>query len=938
MVLKETYRLERMLGEGGMGTVYEASHLRLRRRFAVKILSPQLAQQQDQLERFRREAEITSELGHPNIVEVVDFNLTDDGTAFIVMELLRGENLAQRLNRDGRLGLARTMRFLEEAASALHAVHEAGIVHRDLKPSNLFLLQRKNGAESVKLLDFGISKVTGASTLTGDDLLGTPYYMSPEQAQGRQYLVDLRTDVFSMGAMLYRMLCGSRPFEADTVPGLLYQIVHESAPPLHLTEAQIPRKVCEVVERAMAKEPDHRFPSMTELSSAFSSAVENANTVCGSGGQTRSYPAARSAPAVDPLMPTERAPVNEDPGPAPIPSTIAIPRTGRGSELSLAERAEAPVEAEDRRTRRSTRRGLRHKVALGLAGFAAIAVVVAALFFGGRDWTAGPKKLPLRLDGSLSNTAAALDRTLKRNPCDPRRAVARALLAPGEPDRQRKVLDRLLICNWLDEDQGRLARALIQGTRTEGLQKALELLPAHATSRAEVELARAYLLARMDRQSAMLGALDRWHTRQASSTDAWFSTELGLSIVAAVNPRGMPRSLIKQHARSLPARAARGQKALAEGRLDVARRTLKDVQRQGMTFEPVLVLRTRLLLTERQLSDAHTSASRLATLPGLWGQRGQHLLADILVAQGRVKEAVETLKSSVSRDSLERPALAAATAMRQGDLCRVMRRRGCARSAYLHAVILARRDGDRLQAQMAQVMALVMEAKPGKPPVDRLTRLLARLRGAGKGDARLTSGLDYVSAWADLRQGKRLRAARQFQRVAKGSLAFHRFRLMAAESMLSLGRPEDVLQLLAPLITAPAATEDTHFGVAGLYVANRAARMAGRPQQAARMAQAFLTHWGSAEADLLESSSWRQRVLAVRAGLAKYRRRGAVLYGNGVTVGLLSGATDPALRGIEERLARVLRQRYAVKRLPGPWRLTGAGRRAARPCAERSRR
>ena len=872
MVLSETYRLERMLGEGGMGTVFEASHLRLRRRFAVKILSPQLARQKDQLERFRREAEVTSELGHPNIIEVVDFNLTDDGNAFIVMELLQGENLSQRLERLGRMSLARTMKLLQEAASALHAVHGAGIVHRDLKPSNLFIQSRDDGSESVKLLDFGVSKVRGASTLTGDDLLGTPYYMSPEQAQGRQDAVDRSTDVFGMGAILYRMLSGQRPFEADTVPSVLYKIVHEPAPPLHLVEARIPRKISEVVDVAISKDPRQRYPTMKALARAFTAAVENANTVCSSG-------------------------------PARAGAAAAVDHTPASTPVSRSEAA----------TGRTGRRRRKHLVALSAAGLAAVLVVaLLGLTLGGREPARRPAPGPLKLRGSMANTAAGLDRELARRPCDAPRAVARALLAPGEPDRQRRILARLLQCSWLDQGHATLAHALVLGTRRGGLKRALARLPSSAASRAEVELVRAYLLAQLNRQTEMLGALGRWNARRSLPGQGWFTTDLGLSMIAAVSPRGVPQLLLDKHARSLPARTWRGLRALAAGRVVEAREALQEVQRQGISYEPMMVLRTRLLLTERQLTAARTSASRLAALPGLWGQRGKHLLADILVAQGRVKEAVATLKASIAHDSLERPALAAATSLRLGDLCRVMRRRGCSRSAYQHAVILARRDGDLQRSQAARAMALVLEARPGAPPVARLTSLLARLRSADKGDVPSANELDCISAWADLRQGKRLHAARQFQRVSKGTLAFHRFRLMAAQSMLSLGRPEDVLQLLQPLIAAPGATEATHLGVAGLYVATKAARMAGRTRQAARMAQAFLTHWGSAEADLLESRTWRQRVLAVRAQLATYRRRGTVLYGNGVTVGVVSRTADPALRGVEERLVRELSQRYRV--------------------------
>ncbi len=259
---------------------------------------------------------------------MVDFDLTDDGTAFIAMELLRGENLSQRLEREQRLGLARTMRFLEQAASALQAVHAAGVVHRDLKPSNLFLHRRDDGTELVKLLDFGISKITGASTLTGDDLLGTPFYMSPEQAEGRHYLVDFRTDVFSMGSILYRVLSGQRPFEAESVPAMLFQIVHEPATPLHETDAAIPREIAEVVDVAMAKDPNRRFCSMKALAEAFAAVVEKGDTICGARGPTRTYPAAGSPgyPPVSILQPAARRTPASMPRPVARPTPESMPR------------------------------------------------------------------------------------------------------------------------------------------------------------------------------------------------------------------------------------------------------------------------------------------------------------------------------------------------------------------------------------------------------------------------------------------------------------------------------------------------------------------------------------------------------------------------------------------------------------------------------------
>ncbi|MDP6947210.1 MAG: serine/threonine-protein kinase, partial [Myxococcota bacterium] len=221
-ILQGTYRIEREIGSGGMGSVYEASHQRLGKRFAVKVLSPDVAGSAEALARFRQEALVTSALGNPNIVEVFDFNHMEDGTPYIVMEYLRGEDLASRLQRVGRLPLAKAVEIFRQAASALHAAHQKGIIHRDLKPQNVFLSQLDDRDDYVKIVDFGISKVVGSRhAMTGThELLGSPSYMSPEQALVKASLVDLRADIFTMGTLVYLMLAGRPPFLADTMPDL----------------------------------------------------------------------------------------------------------------------------------------------------------------------------------------------------------------------------------------------------------------------------------------------------------------------------------------------------------------------------------------------------------------------------------------------------------------------------------------------------------------------------------------------------------------------------------------------------------------------------------------------------------------------------------------------------------------------------------------------
>jgi serine/threonine protein kinase len=254
-----------------MGEVYLATHLRLPRRFAVKVLYAFGPAHSQEAIRFRREAEVVSSLGHPHIVEVVDFNHTPEGAPYIVMELLEGEDLATRLKRVGRLGLVRTAMVLRQAASALHAAHQRGVIHRDLKPRNIFLCLKADQKDWVKVVDFGLSKVEGAHTqVTNAQMaIGTPRYMSPEQALGYSSRADARSDVFAMGGILYRTLSGQLPFRGNNVQTVLYGIVHLEPPPLTELLPGIPPEVAETVARALRKDPNERFQTMEELSRAF---------------------------------------------------------------------------------------------------------------------------------------------------------------------------------------------------------------------------------------------------------------------------------------------------------------------------------------------------------------------------------------------------------------------------------------------------------------------------------------------------------------------------------------------------------------------------------------------------------------------------------------------------------------------------------------------
>ena len=275
-VLQDTYRIVRRIGRGGMGEVYEATHARLAGRYAVKLLLEEIAANPEAFARFRREAEVTSALRHPNIIQVIDFNEMTDGTPYLVMEFLEGIELSREIERVGQLSVDRVQEILRQTSSALTAAHNRGVVHRDLKPENLFLARVEGeDHEVVKVLDFGISKVKEATTkLTKESaLLGTAHYMAPEQALGDVDQIDARSDQFSLGAIVYQMLAGREPFWGDSVAAVVYQVVHKQPPALPTVNPAVSRPVAAVVERAMAKKRDERFPSMRDFHQAFLAAM-----------------------------------------------------------------------------------------------------------------------------------------------------------------------------------------------------------------------------------------------------------------------------------------------------------------------------------------------------------------------------------------------------------------------------------------------------------------------------------------------------------------------------------------------------------------------------------------------------------------------------------------------------------------------------------------
>ncbi len=275
--LKDTYVVGGLLGSGGMGEVYRAQHRRTRRPVAVKLLHPHLAEDPVLLARFRREAEIAGSVGSEHIVEVIDVDL-DDGQPFLVLELLDGETLRDRVARLGPLPVALAADVFDQLGRGLDAAHGAGVVHRDLKPENLFLVPLRDGVR-VKVLDFGVSKFAShATALTADSsILGTPDFMSPEQTRGETDAVDARADVFACGAVLYYALSGRRPFRAASIPAVLRAICDDeptTLPRLRPDLGATGEAIGAVIAIAMAKPAAQRYATVGELAADLHRAID----------------------------------------------------------------------------------------------------------------------------------------------------------------------------------------------------------------------------------------------------------------------------------------------------------------------------------------------------------------------------------------------------------------------------------------------------------------------------------------------------------------------------------------------------------------------------------------------------------------------------------------------------------------------------------------
>ena len=262
------YHIDRLIGRGGMGAVFQATNAGIGKRVALKFLGAQTSKDSDATTRFQREAEAASLAESPHIVQIFDSGRSEQGLPFLVMELLTGEDLRARLRREGRLEPDAAARVALQVLKALRQAHAAGIVHRDLKPDNVFLCRRDDEPAFVKIVDFGISKLQqspGVDTLTHKGaVLGTAYYMSPEQAQSFPD-IDGRTDLFSVGAILYEMLTGQPPHSAPTYEAVLIAICTRDAEDVRVKAPDVPEKLARVIARALRRDREERYGSAEEM-------------------------------------------------------------------------------------------------------------------------------------------------------------------------------------------------------------------------------------------------------------------------------------------------------------------------------------------------------------------------------------------------------------------------------------------------------------------------------------------------------------------------------------------------------------------------------------------------------------------------------------------------------------------------------------------------
>lgn len=336
--LADKYRVEELINQGGMGAVYRATHVLMDKTVAVKVLHPALAADSVIVARFSREARAASRISHPHALTVTDFGESDNGVVYLVMEYLRGQTLKEVIRSEGPLPLARVVEIIRQVSGALEAAHSEGVVHRDLKSDNIMLVDMGTGGDWSKVLDFGIAKITEKvgqdPALTAPNfIIGTPQYMSPEQCS-QVAEIDSRSDIYSLGVIIYEMLVGHVPFTGESPTAIMMKHLQEPPPSILEERSDLPAAVARVGARAMAKRPEDRFQTVSELSDELASSAEEVPVGEALSANVDS-PDKSTSRIVVPTEPNEspRVTVSEAPDEVTVVSVRPEPRADDGPQI-----------------------------------------------------------------------------------------------------------------------------------------------------------------------------------------------------------------------------------------------------------------------------------------------------------------------------------------------------------------------------------------------------------------------------------------------------------------------------------------------------------------------------------------------------------------------------------------------------------------------------
>jgi len=428
-ILDGRYRIIRKLGEGGMGEVYAAEHVHIEKRFAIKLLRPEIVSNAEAVTRFRQEARSSSSIGHRNIIAIEDFGQLADGRIYMCMELLNGAALNDMITQP--IGVDRLLNILIQTGHGLAAAHAKGIIHRDMKPENIFVTIGPSGEDIPKLLDFGIAKVSGNDgqnhlTRTGT-IFGTPFYMAPEQALGNA--VDARTDIYAVGVIMYECFAGSLPFQGDSFMGILTQHITMEPEPVAQRAAkagrQLPPGLADVITRCMQKNPAQRFSTMDELVNVL---VQIYRGIVGPGMST--YMEAF------PVLPSAAHQIQQTP--PPMTGPVVVTGSNAATIAAAGPSGSAPFVIQGPGTYSVPTVAPRSKAGLIVAIFAVIAVgggIAAFVVVNNRGSVPPPKPAS---DGSVVGLDASLTTPIDATLADsgPDRARDAATMAPDAASAQ----------------------------------------------------------------------------------------------------------------------------------------------------------------------------------------------------------------------------------------------------------------------------------------------------------------------------------------------------------------------------------------------------------------------------------------------------------------------------------------------------------------------